>query len=229
MAETTGKSAKRQSAQKTRGSSTQRKHRPLTDEEKAERTARLPQQGPDPAIFEANYRALAGIAQRMGVAEPTEGTLDIDIRNIARWLRSWPTDAPQHEAGPDEQETFDAERLVLDKALATVFLAGPQPTTQVVRLVADRREYRIAVKRQKGQHWHEVRWGMNPMLNLDHAATLVKPSGALVDVKELPDGRWRCHFLPRVSAQNDLANLHHTRHADHWTAALACCTVLLPR
>jgi hypothetical protein len=70
---------------------------------------------------------------------------------------------------------------------------------------------------------------MNPMFNLDHATTLVKPSGALVDVKELPDGRWRCHFLPRVSAQNDLANLHHTRYADHWTAALACCTVLLPR
>jgi hypothetical protein len=230
MAETTGGSRKRQSAPKSGRSSTKRQQRPLTDEEKAERTSRLPQQGPDPAIFEANYRGLAEIAARMGVAEPTEGVLEVDLRNIARWLRSWPYDEPRHEVDLDTNELFDATVPTVSKALATLFLApGAQPTHQVARLVADRYEHRIIVKRPKGQQWHEVRWGSDPLGSLEDAVALVKPAGGLVQAHELPDGRWRVHFLPRVSAQNDLANLHHTRNAEHWTPALACCTVLLPR
>jgi hypothetical protein len=229
MAETTGGSGSRKSAQK-RGSTKSRQQRPLTDEEKAERTSRLPQQGPDPDIYEANYRVLDEIAVRMGVPEPTEGVLEVDLRNVARWLRSWPRDTPLHEVDDDTNDLFEVTMPTVSKALATLFLApGAQPTHQVARLVADRHEQRIIVKRPKGQQWHEVRWGADPLSSLEDAVRLAKPAGGLVQAQELPDGRWRVHFLPRVSAQNDLANLHHTRNAEHWTPALACCTVLLPR
>jgi len=208
-----------------------RDHRPLTDEEKAERTSRLPQQGPDPEIYEGNVAFLRDIAERMGISGPTDGVLDVDLRNIGRWLRSWPHGEPMDEILLEaERQTLDDQRNMLDVALATLFLApGAKPTEQVARLVADRYEHRIAVKRRKGDQWHEVRWQHQPLQRFEHAVELAKPAGGLVTLQEQPDGLWRCHFLPRVSAQNDLSGMHHTRHADHWTPALACCTVLLPR
>lgn len=211
--------------------SKKRNHRPLTDEEKAERTSRLPEQGPDPAIYEGNLEILREIAWRCGLPDPTgQGILDVDLRNIGRWLRSWPHAEPMDELEPEDVTQHEKERAVLDKALATLFLApGAQPTHQVARLVADRYLERPSVKRLKGEQWHEVRWTQQPLQRFEDAVSLCKPSGGLVDLKELSSGLWRCHFLPRVSAQNDLASLHHTRHADHWTPALACCTVLLPR